>query len=155
MKRPYDLVALIEQESRVSLLDSLKDEMSEQKLDAVERRHKEIETSSGNMEEGMTVEKQLFHKDLDCVAAGKPLAEFDLFVSTLIQPDEDMLSEIDPPILKDQFMDFDGKYQEPYCSNVKITGKLKIFNIDKLKVYYYFMIYKYFLRYILLNPQPS
>ena len=134
MKRPYDLVALIEQESRVSLLEGLKDEMSDQKLDAVERRHNEIDWSHGNTEDGMTVEKQFFHKDPDCISAGKTLAEFDLFVSTLIQPDKSMLSGIDPPILKDEYMDYNGRYEEPHCSKVKTMGKLNIGDIDKLKV---------------------
>ena len=108
MKRPYDLVALIEQESRVNLLESLKDEMSDQKLDAVEQRHKEIDKANGITEEGMTVEKQFFRKDSDCKAAGKPLAEFDLFVSTLIQPDQGMLKGIEPPILKDEYKNYMG-----------------------------------------------
>ena len=77
MKRPYDLVALIEQESRVNLLESLKDEMSEQKLDAVEQRHNDIDKVNGITEEGMTVEKQFFRNDPDCKAAGKSLVEFD------------------------------------------------------------------------------
>ena len=147
MKRPYDLVALIEQESRVNLLESLKDEMSDQKLDAVERRHKHIDTSVGSTQDGMTVEKQLCHKDADCLAAGKPLADFDLFVSTLIQPDKSMLSGINPPILKDEFTDHSGQYDEPFCSKVKITGKLSIGDIDKLKVNILYNIYnKYIIK---------
>ena len=137
MKRPYDLVALIEQESRVNLLEGLKDEMSDKKLDAVERRHNEIEWSHGSTEDGMTVEKQFFHKDADCIAAGKPLAQFDLFVSTLIQPDKSMLSGIDPPILKDDYKEYNGRYEEPFCSKVKIIGKLNFEGVDKLKVCVY------------------
>ena len=134
MKRPYDLVALLEQESRVNLLESLKDEMSDQKLEAVERRHKYIDTSGASTQDGMTMEKQFFIKDADCLSAGKTLADFDLFVSTLIQPDQSMLLGIDPPILKDEFSDYSGRYEEPFCSKVKIKGKLNIGDIDKLKV---------------------
>ena len=140
MKRPYDLVALLEQESRVDLLDSMKDEMSDQRWDAVERRHTEIDKTVGGLlgsntnEGGMTLEKRYFQTDVDCVAAGKPLAEFDLFVSTLIQPDKSMLSSINPPILKDEFVDYDDAYDEPFCAKVKITCKLNIGDIDKLKV---------------------
>ena len=134
MKRPYDLVALIEQESRVNLLESLKDEMSDQKLDAVEQRHKEIDKVNGITEEGMTVEKQFFRKDQDCKAAGKQLAEFDLFVSTLIQPDQGMLKDIDPPILKDEYKNYMGQYQEPFCSKIKIKESLNIGDISKMKV---------------------
>ena len=137
MKRPYDLVALIEQESRVNLLESLKDEMSDQKLDAVEQRHKEIDKANGITEEGMTVEKQFFRKDSDCKAAGKPLAEFDLFVSTLIQPDQGMLEGIEPQILKDEYKNFNGRYEEPFCSKIKIKEALEIGDIDSLKVAYY------------------
>ena len=120
MKRPYDLVALIEQESRVNLLESLKDEMSDKKLDAVEQRHKEIDKANGITEEGMTVEKQFFRKDSDCKAAGKPLAEFDLFVSTLIQPDQGMLEGIEPQILKDEYISNkkSGMKNCSYCKNV-------------------------------------
>ena len=139
MKRPYDLVALIEQESRVSLLEGLKDEMSDQKLDAVERRHNEIDFAHGSTEDGMTVEKQFFHKDPDCIAAGKPLAEFDLFVSTLIQPDKSMLSGIDPAILKDEYGEYNGRYEEPYCSKVKTLEKFYIGDVDELKVFVFDM----------------
>ena len=82
MKRPYDLVALIEQETRVSQLENLKHDMSDQKLDDVERRHNEIDSMTGSSEDGMNVQKNFFHKDPDCMAAGKMLSEFDLFVST-------------------------------------------------------------------------
>ena len=137
MKRPYDLVALIEQESRVNLLESLKDEMSDKKLDAVEQRHKEIDKANGITEEGMTVEKQFFRKDSDCKAAGKPLAEFDLFVSTLIQPDQGMLKGIGPPILRDEYKNYMGRYEEPFCSKIKIKEILDIGDIKHLKVVHY------------------
>ena len=134
MKRPYDLVALIEQETRVSQLANLKHDMSDQKLDDVERRHNEIDSMTGSSEDGMNVQKNFFHKDPDCMAAGKMLSEFDLFVSTLIQPDAKMLTGISPPILQDKFSHHHGKYEEPYCSFVQITEKLEIENIDQLKV---------------------
>ena len=134
MKRPYDLVALIEQESRVNLLESLKDEMSEQKLDAVEQRHNDIDKVNGITEEGMTVEKQFFRNDPDCKAAGKSLVEFDLFVSTLIQPDNGMIKDIDPPILRDEYKNYMGRYEEPFCSKIKIKEPLNLGETGNLKV---------------------
>ena len=134
MKRPYDLVALIEQESRVNLYESLKDEMSDQKLDAVEQRHKEIDHANGIIDDGTSVEKQFYRNDPDCKAAGKSLVEFDLFVSTIIQPDNEMLKDIDPPILKDEYKHYMGRYEEPFCSKIKIKEPLNNSEVENLKV---------------------
>ena len=58
MKRPDDLIALMEQEKRMAFLESLKYEMSEQTLDAVEARGQEA-----------SLETKLFFEDDDCLEA--------------------------------------------------------------------------------------
>ena len=141
MKRPYDLVALLEQESRVSLLETLKDEMSDQRIDDVDRRYNQIDPLLGDKQNvggdaELTIEKRLFQNDADCVVAGQFLAEFDLHVSTLIQPDKNAMSDIYPKILKDRYAKIDGAYEEPFCSKVKPL-KVDLGNLDQLKVCHY------------------
>ncbi len=106
MKRPFDLVSFLEQERRVSLLDGIKDSLSEtSNLDSVAERH------------DPDFESKFYSNDEDCNKAGQPLTEFDLFVSTLIQPDPLEVKEVND-ILKDEFENV-RVYEQPLCSIAK------------------------------------
>ena len=118
MKRPDDLLALMEQEKRMAFLESLKYEMSEQTLDAVEQRH----------ESGL--ESKLFYEDDDCLKARVSLAEFDLFESTLVLPDSEAVKQAGGPFLSSK--PALTTYQSPNCTLKQETFVLK--NIDNLHV---------------------
>jgi hypothetical protein len=120
MKRPYDLVAFLEQEKRVGDLDILKDQLaSPNKLDIVADRHEP------------DLEAKFYSKDFDCQAAGQPLTEFDLFASTLIHPDTSEMTDI----LVDEFNNLPD-YNEPICSAAKpLHFELEV--IDDLSVSFF------------------
>ena len=119
MKRPDDLVALMRQEERVAFLESLKYEMSEQTLNAAEKRH------------DVSLEAKLFYEDVDCTTAQQALTEFDLFVSTLVQPDADMIEKENGPFLDDVDDVSDSDLEVPNCSICSDNFTIK--SIDNLK----------------------
>ena len=99
-------MAFLEQERRVSLLDGIKTSLSEtSNLEAVAERH------------DPDFEAKFYEDDRDCQLAGMPLAEFDLFVSTLIQPDPLEVEEV-LDILRDEHAD-NRVYEQPLCSIAK------------------------------------
>lgn len=75
MRRPYDLMAFLEQEKRAETFKTIKNQ-----LIALKR---EIETDSMNDKDD-DVEQLVYETDPDCVFAGKPLVEYDLHVGTLV-----------------------------------------------------------------------
>lgn len=91
LKRPHDLVALLKQEERLATLDQLKEELvSKGTLESMDRWQQDV-----------SLESSLFENDEDCLAAGGPLSEFDLFASTMVFPEEDVLRELIAKILVD------------------------------------------------------
>ena len=87
LRRPYDLVALLEQEKRADVLKAIKKQLLVQK--------ESIETSAdvGNDEKkqggsltdsGVDVEQVIYANSDDCKKAGKTLPEFDLYVGTIL-----------------------------------------------------------------------
>ena len=120
MKRPYDLVAFLEQEKRVEQLENLKQLLAETaNLDKVVEDHK------------VDLESNFYDRDPDCQQAGQPLTEYDLFVSTLIHPDPTVIPEVSE-ILRDDFINLD-RYNIPLCENVK-PEKFHLDVIDDLSV---------------------
>jgi len=118
MKRPDDLIALMEQEKRMAFLESLKYEMSEQTLDAVEARGQEA-----------SLETKLFFEDDDCLEAQQSLAEFDLFISTLVLPDNEAVSEAGGPFFSAKpRLPPNQAFREPNCSRNQEKRTLK--NVD-------------------------
>ncbi|XP_076351194.1 tetratricopeptide repeat protein 17-like [Tachypleus tridentatus] len=81
LKRPYDLMALMQQEQRAVLVEDLKQQLMAQKEDIDLREDKET-----------NLEDKIYSTDADCIMAGKPLAEFDLYFSTVILFDSKDLS---------------------------------------------------------------
>jgi tetratricopeptide (TPR) repeat protein len=73
LRRPYDLVALLKQEERAVMLENLKQELL--------TRKEEIDK---NEDKDTGLEQRFYKTDLDCIAAGKPLPEFDLYISTVL-----------------------------------------------------------------------
>ncbi|CAE1321266.1 Tetratricopeptide repeat protein 17 [Acanthosepion pharaonis] len=73
MRRPYDLVAFMKQEERAVMLDNLKKELLSRKdeIDKSEDRDTDLE-------------QRFYRSEPDCIAAGKPLPEFDLYISTVL-----------------------------------------------------------------------
>lgn len=120
MKKPYDLVAFLEQERRVEHLEKLKEVLTDtEKLDKVVEKHEP------------DLESRFYNSDRDCQKAGQPLTEFDLFASTLIYPDPSVIPEVSK-ILKEKRFNRQT-YQQPYCDAVKPTYfDLEI--IDELSV---------------------
>lgn len=113
MKRPYDLMAFLEQEKRVEQLEVLKQFLADtSRLDKVAERHEP------------DLESKFYNSDHDCQSAGQPLTEFDLFVSTLIHPDPTVVPEVSE-ILRDDFTSLD-KYDKPECGHLEP----KFFELD-------------------------
>ncbi|XP_029638626.1 tetratricopeptide repeat protein 17 isoform X1 [Octopus sinensis] len=73
MRRPYDLVAFMKQEERAVMLDNLKKELLSRKdeIDKSEDRDTDLE-------------QRFYRSEPDCIAVGKPLPEFDLYISTVL-----------------------------------------------------------------------
>ncbi|XP_067656212.1 tetratricopeptide repeat protein 17-like isoform X3 [Haliotis asinina] len=84
LRRPYDLVEFMKQEERATTINILKKELQI-------RKH-EIDK---NEDRDTGLEQRFYKTDPNCVEAGKPLPEFDLYISTVlplenkgIRPDE-------------------------------------------------------------------
>lgn len=76
LQRPYDLMGFIQQEKRVDLVESLRVDLIDQKnmIDATEDKETDLEA-------------RFYEQDPDCVKAGQPLTEFDLYLSTVFPLD--------------------------------------------------------------------
>ncbi|XP_074659865.1 tetratricopeptide repeat protein 17-like isoform X2 [Tubulanus polymorphus] len=73
LRRPYDLVALLKQEERADLLERLKGELITQK-----------QVIDKNEDKDVGLEQRFYKTNVDCQLAGKPLPEFDLYISTVL-----------------------------------------------------------------------
>lgn len=73
LRRPYDFLALAQQEQRALQVESLKRELVSQKS--------QIDL---NEDKDTQLEERIYRTDSDCVLAGRPLTEFDLYASTVI-----------------------------------------------------------------------
>ncbi|KAK2153227.1 hypothetical protein LSH36_304g09030 [Paralvinella palmiformis] len=73
LQRPYDLVAMLKQEHRAQILEDLRQELLIKK----ERIDKSEDRDTG-------LEQRFYRTDPDCIAAGKRLPEFDLYISTVL-----------------------------------------------------------------------
>lgn len=106
LKRPYDLLALMEQEKRAIEVEDLKQKLIIQKEEIDRREDKET-----------NLEGKIYSTDEDCVAAEKPLTDFDLYASTVVPF---------PPYKEfgDEFteyadtMDLDIIFKKPNCSEI-------------------------------------
>lgn len=116
MKRPYDLVAFLQQEKRVEQLEELKEILVDtSSLDKVVEAHEP------------DLESRFYDKDRDCQKAGQPLTEFDLFVSTLIQPDANLMPQVSKLLKGDQKETTKREfYHQPDCSR----SKPRFFELD-------------------------
>ena len=119
MKRPNDLIEFMRQENRVEYLQSPKYDMTDKKLDAVEKRH------------DVSLEAKLFNEDEDCINAKMALSEYDLYVSTLILPG-------DRPVFFSEY-NFEevDHFKEPDCSKSQMHFNLEIVD-DVLSVEHVF-----------------
>ncbi|KAK3103819.1 hypothetical protein FSP39_022148 [Pinctada imbricata] len=108
MRRPYDLVAFMRQEERAHMLHDLKEELLSRK-DEIDK----------NEDRDTGLEQKFYKTDPDCLKAGKPLPEFDLYISTVlplenkgIRPEEHIDMELIPTSIPvepicEQFTDLD------------------------------------------------
>lgn len=121
MKRPYDLVSFMQQEERAEILNKLKTEMSNRKFD-----EDIVETSFDESE--MDMQKKFFETNSHCRKAKMPLAEFDLYVSTVILPEFD-LEEILRKYFDDEEDDYDDGDEEekPFCSHLSSNSEMSKF----------------------------
>lgn len=99
-------------------LESLKTEMSEKSLVVTEEQH------------DWGYEAKFFASDHDCQSAGQPLTEFDLFISTLIHPDETVPGLSD--ILDEERHRNLAQHEEPFCSGQVTSVHMK--RLDNLMV---------------------
>ncbi|XP_069702487.1 tetratricopeptide repeat protein 17 isoform X1 [Periplaneta americana] len=73
LRRPYDLLALLEQERRVRNIDTLYKELVSRKT-AIDRQWASLEGATD-------LEARLYSHDADCLRAGRPLSDTDLYPS--------------------------------------------------------------------------
>lgn len=73
MRRPYDLLSLLEQEQRANEIDRLYRDMIKMKAS--------IDEEWAGLESATELEARLYTTDSDCVQAGRPLSDVDLYVS--------------------------------------------------------------------------
>ncbi|OWF35392.1 tetratricopeptide repeat protein 17-like isoform X2 [Mizuhopecten yessoensis] len=73
LRRPYDLVAFMKQDDRTEMLEGLKEELLTRK-DEIDK----------NEDRDTGLEQRFYKTDADCLKAGKPLPEFDLYISTVL-----------------------------------------------------------------------
>lgn len=73
MRRPYDLLAFLEQESRQDAFDALYRQLMARKA--------AIQSRCASLKSATEVEAKLYSTDPDCLLAGKPLADVDLYAS--------------------------------------------------------------------------
>ncbi|XP_045581208.2 tetratricopeptide repeat protein 17 isoform X1 [Procambarus clarkii] len=71
LRRPYDFLALAQQEQRAMQVESLKRDLVSQKSQIDRNEDKDTQ-----------LEERIYRTDSDCVLAGRPLTEFDLYAST-------------------------------------------------------------------------
>lgn len=73
MRRPYDLLSLLEQEQRANEIDRLYREMIKMKAS--------IDEEWAGLESATELEARLYTTDSDCIQAGRPLSDVDLYIS--------------------------------------------------------------------------
>uniref|UniRef100_A0A1B6E4T7 Tetratricopeptide repeat protein 17 n=1 Tax=Clastoptera arizonana TaxID=38151 RepID=A0A1B6E4T7_9HEMI len=73
MQRPYDLISLLEQEKRAQKIENLYKEMLGRKA--------AIDVEWASLESATDLEVKLYGTDKDCLKAGKPLTDLDLYSS--------------------------------------------------------------------------
>lgn len=73
MRRPYDLLSLLEQEHRANEIDRLYREMIQMKAS--------IDEEWAGLESATELEARLYTTDADCIQAGRPLSDVDLYIS--------------------------------------------------------------------------
>lgn len=94
LRRPYDLVSLLEQEKRAEKLKQIKDDllMQKQQIEATSNQNANTHTLDDGENghntiviDGETdIEQVVYSTSEDCTQAGKPLPEFDLYVGTVL-----------------------------------------------------------------------
>ncbi|ESO91575.1 hypothetical protein LOTGIDRAFT_163300 [Lottia gigantea] len=83
LRRPYDLVAFMHQEDRATVLNHLKKELL--------NRKGEIDKSEDRDTTGL--EQKFYKSDYDCLQAGTPLPEIDLYISTILPIEHKHISD--------------------------------------------------------------
>jgi hypothetical protein len=73
MRRPYDLMSMLQQERQAESVRRLKTQLL---------LHKQHIDRNEDRDTGL--EERFHREDPDCIAAGKPLLEFDLLISTVL-----------------------------------------------------------------------
>ncbi|XP_071830867.1 tetratricopeptide repeat protein 17-like isoform X2 [Apostichopus japonicus] len=103
MKEPYSLLAVLEQERRTEEVLRLQRDL--------ERHKKEIEAN----EDDTDMEEKFLRSDSDCVEAGRPLTEFELYVSTAISLENKGISVTEYLSIK---VNESKKFLRPNCTRV-------------------------------------
>jgi len=121
LRQPHDFVAFIHQEQRVLETNNL---------------HHELTSIRGSLDENHNaevpdVEAQLLAEDPDCLLAGRPLTQFDLYVSTLVPLRSNVLETMESDSLF--FIDENTKLKEPWCSKKEIMKEIRLPFVDQLK----------------------
>lgn len=121
MRQPHDFVAFLHQEQRV--------------LDTTDL-HLQLSSIRGALDESHSaevpdVEAQLLAEDPDCQLAGRPLTQYDLYVSTLVPLRSSVLESMESD--SDVFIDEATKLKEPWCSRKEIMQEIRLPLVDELR----------------------
>lgn len=109
LKRPYDLVALMQQEKRAILIEELKQQLMMQKEEIDRREDKET-----------NLEGKIYNTDEDCTAAEKPLTDFDLYSSTVVPFTFQEFVDEATEHLSSEKITKEGELMKPNCTDAAI-----------------------------------
>ncbi|XP_072172003.1 tetratricopeptide repeat protein 17-like [Diadema setosum] len=118
MKEPYNLIAILNQEKRSKEVSNLEEDLRVQKADI-----------EANEDKDTDLEQRFLETDEDCVAAGRPLSEFELYISTALSLEQKGINPMDYLKTKNGEV---KKFRQPNCSRA-YELPFSIFAYDHIK----------------------
>ncbi|RWS11143.1 Tetratricopeptide repeat protein 17-like protein [Dinothrombium tinctorium] len=117
LRRPYDLVSLLEQEKRAEALKRIKTQLMAQKETIEASAGADSEAAHGTIviDSETDVEQVVYSTNDDCTNAGKTLPEFDLYVGTML-----FLPPVTPALVSKKFNDFNDSDDERLISDERL-----------------------------------
>ncbi|XP_041472633.1 tetratricopeptide repeat protein 17-like [Lytechinus variegatus] len=118
LREPYNLIAVLGQEKRSKEVNLLEESLRLQKV-----------SIEANEDKDTDLEQRFLETDGDCVAAGRPLSEFELYISTALSLEQKDINPLDHMKMKIGEV---KKFRQPNCSRVlELTYSIHAF--DHLK----------------------
>ncbi|XP_071497745.1 tetratricopeptide repeat protein 17-like [Diadema antillarum] len=118
MREPYNLIAILNQEKRSKEVSDLEEDLRVQKADI-----------EANEDKDTDLEQRFLETDEDCVAAGRPLSEFELYISTALSLEQKGINPMDYLKTKNGEV---KKFRQPNCSRA-YELPFSIFAYDHVK----------------------